>query len=171
MSETTIHQLGLGGGCHWCTEAIFLSLKGVKEVQQGWIASEAPHARFSEAVIVHFDPTVIPVGILVAIHLFTHSATSDHTMRQKYRSALYYFSPAEKPLLEQAMEAFTDLPLVTSILPFKAFKSSLPAHQNYYFNGPDKPFCQRYIHPKLELLIQNFTDHVDLQKLKTSGLS
>ncbi|MEM9546265.1 MAG: peptide-methionine (S)-S-oxide reductase [Bacteroidota bacterium] len=80
-------KVGFGGGCHWCTEAVFQSLNGVTEVEQGWIASkEAP--LLSEAVIVHYDEKIIDLTILIEIHLRTHSATSSHSMRSKYRSAI-----------------------------------------------------------------------------------
>ena len=62
-------KIGLGGGCHWCTEAVFQSLKGVARVQQGWIASEGENTAFSEAIIVKYDPKTIDLKTLVAIHL------------------------------------------------------------------------------------------------------
>ena len=48
-------KIGFGGGCHWCTEAIFQALNGVESVEQGWISSLNPYDTFSEAVIVHFN--------------------------------------------------------------------------------------------------------------------
>ncbi|MFV8270119.1 peptide-methionine (S)-S-oxide reductase [Flavobacterium sp. GT2N3] len=56
-----IKKVGFGGGCHWCTEAYFQSLKGVEIVEQGWISSKFPEDIFSEAVIVHYNPSVIPL--------------------------------------------------------------------------------------------------------------
>lgn len=77
-----LKKIGFGGGCHWCTEAVFQSLKGVKSVQQGWIASKNEHFEFSEAVIVDFDPSSIPLKVLIEIHLHTHKSTSEHSMRK-----------------------------------------------------------------------------------------
>ena len=54
-----LDKIGLGGGCHWCTEAVFQSLKGVHLVEQGYIASEGIAASFSEAVIVHYNPDTV----------------------------------------------------------------------------------------------------------------
>ncbi len=87
-----MEKIGFGGGCHWCTEAVFQALIGVEKVEQGWIASEGENDSFSEAVIVHFDESTIDLSTLTAIHLFTHSCTSEHSMWKKYRSAVYTFS-------------------------------------------------------------------------------
>ena len=80
-------KIGFGGSCHWCTEAIFQSLRGVREVLQGCIATDGDD--FSEAVIVAFDENEIALNDLVAVHLATHSCTSEHSMRRKYRSVVY----------------------------------------------------------------------------------
>ena len=90
-------KIAFGGGCHWCTEAVFQQLKGVIRVEQGFVASVNEYQSFSEAVIVHFNPSIIPLKILVEIHLYTHKSTSNHSMRSKYRSAIYYFTDEEKP--------------------------------------------------------------------------
>lgn len=76
-------KIGFGGGCHWCTEAVFNALSGIINVQQGFIKSPAPNDYFSEAVIVEFEPNEIPIETLIEIHLRTHSSTSDHKMRKK----------------------------------------------------------------------------------------
>ena len=94
-----ISKVGFGGGCHWCTEAVFQQIRGVSKVDQGWIASVVPHDTFSEAVIVHFDPRIIKLDQLIEIHLKTHSCTSSHPMRSKYRSAVYYFESIQKSRL------------------------------------------------------------------------
>lgn len=76
-------KIGLGGSCHWCTEAIFQSLIGVLKVEQGWISSEKGNTSFSEAVIVYFDDSIMSLNTLIEIHLYTHSCTSNHSMREK----------------------------------------------------------------------------------------
>ena len=161
-------RIGLGGGCHWCTEAIFMSLRGVEQVMQGWIASEKPWESFSEAVIVHFDPELITLSDLLTIHLHTHSATSQHAMRQKYRSAVYYESTNQKQQALAAidqLQASFDSSIITLILPLVGFRSSPPQYRNYYYTNRAKPFCQTYIRPKLNLLMQKFSKHADAAKI------
>ncbi|NAS32575.1 peptide methionine sulfoxide reductase [Flavobacteriaceae bacterium R38] len=163
MVKNTLTKIGLGGGCHWCTEAVFLSLKGVKNVQQGWIASKKPHESFSEAVIVEFDISEISLKDLIAIHLHTHQSTSNHSMRKKYRSAVYYFSLEDEKLIKMILNDLQndfDVELITKALPFSAFKSSLEEHLNYYYKNPEKPFCKTYINPKLSFLLKNYTHHL-----------
>lgn len=75
-----IAQIGFGGSCYWCTEAIFASLNGVEKVDQGWISSTGENDSFSEAVIVHFDATIIPLKTLIKIHLHTHIVVVRHAV-------------------------------------------------------------------------------------------
>lgn len=156
-------KIAFGGGCHWCTEAVFQSLKGVEKVAQGFVASTDENASFSEAVLVHFNPEEISLKILTEIHLLTHKSTSNHSMREKYRSAIYTFSKAQK---EEALALITSFQLdfnnklITQVLPFKAFQASREAIQNYYLKNPEKPFCKQYIHPKLEVLSKQYAKHI-----------
>lgn len=164
-----ITKIGFGGSCHWCTEAIFLSLKGVNGVQQGWIASGEENTAFSEAVIVAFNPAIISLQTLIAIHLYTHSCTSSHSMRLKYRSAIYTFTDEQVPVAQQELEALQQEfkePIITKILPFKHFRLNQQDYLNYYYSNPDKPFCQNIINPKLQLLLQRFASSVNTEKLK-----
>ncbi len=150
---------GFGGSCHWCTEAVFLSLKGVTEVEQGWISGEDAAGDFSEAVLVRFDPEVISLQALIGIHLHTHSSTSEHTMRSKYRSAIYVFSELQELAGVSAMKTLQDdfeSRLITTVVRFREFRKNESQYLNYYFNNPDKPFCQTYIQPKLRLLMEKF---------------
>ena len=152
-----IRKIGLGGGCHWCTEAVFQAVKGVQKVEQGYIASTGKAAYFSEGVIVHYDPAIITAKELIRIHLHTHSSTSDHSFRKKYRSAVYYFESEEEAefssILKYLQQDF-DKQLVTQVLPMLKFKASREALQNYYRRNPDAPFCRKYIEPKLKTISQ-----------------
>jgi peptide-methionine (S)-S-oxide reductase len=161
-------EIGFGGSCHWCTEAIFLSLVGVTTVQQGWIADANQTKYFSEAVIVNFDPDIITVAELTAIHLHTHSCTSSHSMRVKYRSAVYCFSETQMQMVKVVMNALQlefPKPLITEILKFGEFKLNKPEYLNYYFNDTEKPFCENIINPKLKELIKRFSANVEMEKL------
>ena len=163
------NKIALGGGCHWCTEAVFQSLLGVLKVEQGFVASTGKNNSFSEAVIVHFNAQDISLKTLIEIHLYTHKSTSKHSMRTKYRSALCTFSKAQKQETEQVLESFQNQfsnQLITEVLPFKSFKASREQIQNYYYNNPEKPFCERFINPKLQLLLNQFSNYTNQNKLK-----
>ena len=160
-------KIGLGGGCHWCTEAVFQSLKGVARVEQGFVQSDAPADSWSEAVVVHYDTTVIDLSVLVEVHLRTHAATKHHSMRSKYRSAVYIFSDAQaasaRSILQKAQWDFGER-LLTGVLPFRAFKASDERFHNYYRSNPDRPFCKAYIDPKLDLMRREFAAQLSWQE-------
>jgi len=154
-----MEKIGFGGSCHWCTEAVFQSLRGVEEVRQGWIASLGAAEKFSEAVIVVFDSGVISLNTLVAVHLHSHSCTSVHSMRAKYRSAVYTFEEDQVPVVQRAIDSLQadfDAPIITEILPFKVFKLNEEEYLNYYYRDPEKLFCQNVVKPKLDLLRERF---------------
>lgn len=160
---TETQKIGLGGGCHWCTEAVFQSLRGVERVEQGYISSTGNAASFSEGVIVSYDPGIIPLETLIEIHLYTHRSTSNHSFREKYRSAVYFISPKDASVAEEAIELFQkdfEEEIITEVLPFKKFEASREAIQDYYLKNPEKPFCEKYIHPKLEFLRKEFANSV-----------
>ncbi|MFD1616350.1 peptide-methionine (S)-S-oxide reductase [Gelatiniphilus marinus] len=163
--KTTI---GFGGGCHWCTEAVFQSLKGVYKVEQGYIASFDENDAFSEAVIVHYNPNEIPLKVLIEIHLHTHMSASNHSMRYKYRSAVYTFAKSQEKesnhIIERLQKHFNGK-LITAVLPFSRFKASREAIQNYYHKNPNKPFCETFINPKLKLLLKQFSAYTNPSKL------
>ncbi|PKV52534.1 peptide-methionine (S)-S-oxide reductase [Aquimarina sp. MAR_2010_214] len=158
---TNFQKIGLGGGCHWCTEAIFQSLKGVVKVEQGYIRGNKENAYFSEAVLVHFDPELILLNDLIEIHIYTHKSTSNHSFREKYRSAVYYFEENEKEIiysiLSTLQKEFNNV-IITQAIAFQEFKSSRVELLDYYSRNPQKPFCKKYIHPKLEVLRKKYTE-------------
>lgn len=159
----TSSKIAFGGGCHWCTEAVFQNLMGVEIVDQGFVAATGENSEFSEAVIVHFNPEVISLHRLVEIHLNTHHSTSNHSMRSKYRSAIYGFNREQEELaikiLQNLQSAFKDQ-IVTKVLTFKTFRSSIEDFIDYYKKGPERPFCKTYIVPKLQLLKEQFSEDV-----------
>ena len=155
----SLQQLGFGGGCHWCTEAVFQSLYGVERVQQGFIASDPPDDALSEAVLVDWDGERLPLDVLIEVHLRTHASTSPHTMRGKYRSALYVMDAVQADACAAALARLQpgfDAPLITRVLPFRAFQPSDARFQNYYATDPERPFCRTYIEPKLTMLRRRF---------------
>jgi len=154
-----IKKAGFGGGCHWCTEAVFSSLKGVSNVQQGWITSTGNNSWLSEGVVLEFDDAIISLDTLIAVHLYTHASTSLHSMRGKYRSAVYIFDNEDaitaKEIIIKLQPEF-DKRIITQVLPFNRFEKSREELLNYYYSNPQKPFCENYINPKLKLIKERF---------------
>ena len=166
-------KVGFGGGCHWCTEGVFQSLIGISKVEQGWISSTGDHTRFSEGVIVHFNPEVISLEDLIEIHLYTHSSTSNHSMRNKYRSAVYITSQNDQLKVERIIQSFQkdfNEKIVTQSLYLNVFNQNKEAYLNYLYSRPEAQFCKAYIHPKLRFLMDRFSDKVETEKLKQIDL-
>lgn len=160
-----MHSIGFGGGCHWCTEAVFDSLRGVEDVQQGWIAPKGSEA-YSEAILLRYDEALISLHTLVHIHLLTHNATSNHSMRNKYRSAVYAMDDAtmekaQKILLE--LQKDFDEELVTKVYAHDRFRLSPPKYRRYYKKHATKGFCRTHIDPKLQMLRKRFGRYYDGQ--------
>jgi len=163
------NKIAFGGGCHWCTEAVFQSLIGVTKVEQGFVGSTDDNSSFSEAVIVYFDASKILLKTLIEIHLHTHKSASNHSMRTKYRSAIYTFSDSQNKKVQSEMELFQfqfQNKLITKVLSFNEFKASREQIQNYYYKNPEKPFCERFINPKLQILLNSFSQYADKNRLK-----
>jgi peptide-methionine (S)-S-oxide reductase len=152
-------RIGFGGGCHWCTEAVFQAVGGVNGVAQGFIRSDPPNDGWSEAVEATFDPHEIDLKTLIEIHLRTHASTVAHRMRGKYRSAVYVFGEAQRRQVAEALAALRagfDAPLQTMVLNHRGFMPSDARFRNYHATDPDRPFCRTYIEPKLRLLRARF---------------
>ncbi len=152
-------RIGLGGGCYWCTEAVFQNLRGVSDVAQGFIYSQPPQDKPSEGVLVDFDPAQISLTDLIEIHLRTHASSSQHSMRTKYRSAIYAMDTRQeqdaKVILSNLQQGFSKK-LATRVLPFVAFESSDDKYHDYYAKNRSGQFCRRYIDPKLETLRREY---------------
>ena len=146
------HKLGLGGGCHWCTEAVMQAAPGVLHVEQGYIASVTPHEQFSEAVLATYSEAA-NLELLIDIHLETHASTVNHSRRDDYRSAIYCMDNAQIDVIRAVVSTLSrkrNKQYITAVLPFTEFKPSRESLQDYFKTRPDAPFCKRYIAPKLE---------------------
>ncbi len=163
MATANLIQIGFGGGCHWCTEAVFNALKGVSSVRQGFIKSVKPNERYSEAVELDFDARIISEEDLIELHLHTHASTSNHGMRDKYRSAIYVFNDAQFIRVSNTLlklQAGFSKTLVTKVLHCVEFKPSLERYHHYYEKRLSETFCIRYIDPKIELIKARYATHL-----------
>lgn len=106
-----------------------------------------------------WDPAAITFDDLIAVHLATHSSTSRHKMRGKYRSAVYVHDPADGEAARRIIDMIvrqTDSAFVTEVLSFRTFRPSDPRFKDYYVRNREGPICEAYIEPKLARLRQHF---------------
>ena len=158
-----------GGGCFWCTEAIFKRLKGVENVTSGYSGGTTENPSYNdvcsgetghaEVIQIKFDPTVISYRELLEVFWSTHDPTALNRqgadVGTQYRSVIFYHSEAQKQIaLKYKNELNSALvfgkPVVTEISPFSKFYKAENYHQDYFETNSTKAYCQIVIVPKLK---------------------
>lgn len=169
MENATNHTetATVGGGCFWCTEAIFQMLPGVKSVTSGFAGGTKANPTYqevcsgetghAEVIQIQFDPAVVSYDKILSTFWEAHDPTTlnrqgaDHGTQ--YRSIILYSSEAQKVAAEKskadAQKHFSK-PIVTEIVPLKTFYKAEGYHQDYYRSNPDQPYCRFVIQPKVE---------------------
>ncbi|MEK7517709.1 MAG: peptide-methionine (S)-S-oxide reductase MsrA [Patescibacteria group bacterium] len=164
----------LGGGCFWCTEAIFKRLKGVTSVISGY-AGGNPSAdgenpsyenvssgttRHLEAIQIEFDPSIISYEKILEVFFATHDPTTPnrqgYDVGPQYRSAIFYHSKKQQKIAERLKKPS----FVTEILPFSNFYKAEEYHQSFYDKNKSYPYCQIIINPKIQKLSEEFKNDV-----------
>lgn len=166
-----------GGGCFWCTEAIFERVKGVHAVESGYSGGNVPNPDYkqvtsgttghAEVVQISYDPTVVSYLELLEIFFKTHDPTTLNRqgadVGTQYRSIILYHSDEQRALageiiLKLEEEDIWNDPIVTTVEPFNAFYSAEAYHQEYYENNPNQGYCRLVINPKVEKFEKIFKD-------------
>lgn len=165
----------LGGGCFWCTEAVFQQVQGVRAVESGYTGGQVDDPTYeqvcggetghAEVVRVTFDPAVISYREILEIFFATHDPTTlnrqGNDVGTQYRSAIFPHSPAQRETAEALMRELTeqglyDAPLVTRIEPEQPYWPAEAYHQNYYRQHPNQGYCAFVISPKLAKFREKF---------------
>jgi peptide-methionine (S)-S-oxide reductase len=168
-----------GGGCFWCTEAVFQQLRGVKSVTSGYSGGSVPHPTYeqvcskrsghAEVIQVVFDPRMIAYADLLEVFFHTHDPTTLDRQRNdvgpQYRSVIFAHDDEQRRSAEQVLQALQASgefrsPIVTQIEPFTKFFPAETYHQNYFADNPRQPYCSFVIAPKLEKLRQHFAERL-----------
>lgn len=176
---TKMEKATLGGGCFWCTEAVYLELKGVVDVKPGYSGGHVKNPGYkevcsgttghAEAVQITFDPEQISFSEILEVFFMTHDPTTlnrqGNDVGTQYRSAIFYHNAAQKETAEKVIqlfgqEAVYDRPIVTEITAFDAFYEAEDYHQNYYERNQSQGYCQYIIAPKLEKFRKIFKDQL-----------
>ena len=170
MTTKNLQVATFGGGCFWCTEAVFQEVKGVESVISGYSGGNAPGkptyrevcsglTGHAEVVQVTFDANTISYEDILVIFMTTHDPTTlnrqgaDHGTQ--YRSVIYVHDDAQKTraeLVVNEMASYFDDPIVTEISPLEIFYEAESYHQDYYRNNQSQGYCNFVITPKLAKL-------------------
>lgn len=170
MDNANHETITLGGGCFWCTEAVFQEVKGIQRVVSGYTGGDAPGkptyreicsglTGHAEVVQITFDPAIIALADILIIFMTTHDPTTLNRQGAdrgtQYRSVIYYTSDSQKETAEAVLDqmaAVYDDPIVTELSKLGIFYDAEEYHQNYYRNNSTQGYCQAVINPKLAKL-------------------
>ncbi|HEV8342714.1 MAG TPA: peptide-methionine (S)-S-oxide reductase MsrA [Candidatus Binatia bacterium] len=166
-----------GGGCFWCTEAVFDELRGVASVMPGYAGGSIKNPTYeqvcsgttghAEVIRIEFDPRQITFRELLTVFFATHDPTTlnrqGNDAGPQYRSIILYASDAQKQEAEKFINELNDSsvygkPIVTEVKPLGEFYEAEEYHRKYYENQPYQPYCQIIISPKMQKLYKQFTD-------------
>jgi len=167
MNTNKTELATLGGGCFWCTEAIYELLPGVKSAVSGYAGGSTPNPTYkqvcsgntghAEVIQIEFDPTAISYAKVLETFWDAHDPTTRNRqgadVGTQYRSIILYHDEAQKEIAEKskaaAQERFED-PIVTEIVSLTKFYPAEDYHQGYFAANPNEGYCRAVIAPKVE---------------------
>ncbi len=161
----------LGGGCFWCTEAIFNELRGVEKVESGYSGGTVENPSYedvctgktghAEVIQITFDPTAMSYADLLRVFFTLHDPTTLNRqgadVGTQYRSVILYHNDEQRAVAEMVIKETNasgawKKPVVTQLVPFKAFYKAEDYHQQYFERNPRAGYCQVVIVPKIAKL-------------------
>ena len=169
----------VGGGCFWCTEAVFQEVKGVEKVVSGYSGGNAPGkptyreitsglTGHAEVIQVTFDANVISYEDILVIFMTTHDPTTLNRQGAdrgtQYRSVIFYHNETQKQISKEVikqLKPYFNENIVTEISPFSIFYDAEKEHQDFYKNNQGYGYCTFVIEPKLSKLRKLHSDKLN----------
>lgn len=164
-----------GGGCFWCTEAVFKMFRGVLSVEPGYAGGIVPNPTYeqvstgitghAEVIRIEYNPELISFKTLLSIFFATHDVTTlnrqGNDVGAQYRSVIFYTTNEQKNESQQFIrelnsETQDGSPLVTEVVPFEVFYPAGDYHKNYFERHKNNPYCEIVISPKLQKVKDEF---------------
>ncbi len=176
MKENNSKTAVLGGGCFWCTEAVFKMLRGVESVLPGYAGGNGKPTYdqvssgttgHAEVIEIKYDPSQVTFESLLTVFFASHDPTTlnrqGNDVGTQYRSVIFYSdedqkNAAEKFIAEINASSKLGKPIVTEIAPLTQFYPAESYHLDYYARNQNQPYCELVINPKLEKVQQKFAD-------------
>lgn len=166
-----------GGGCFWCTEAVFRMLKGVEKVEAGYAGGKIEDPSYkdvskgdtghAEVIRVTYDPSVISYDDLLTVFFGSHDPTTPNRqgadMGEQYRSMIFYQDEGERKEAEAKIKDINEslrdgTRVVTQLVPLQEFYPAEEYHQQYFEKNPSAPYCMLVIEPKVEKVRKRFAE-------------
>ena len=177
----TSQIITVGGGCFWCTEAIFKELRGVIKVVPGYSGGNVKNPSYrevctgstghAEVIQITYNPELITISEILEVFFMTHDPTTLNRQGPdtgtQYRSAIFYHSEEQKKAAENIIKQYEtekifEMPVVTEITPFKAFYPAENYHHDYFEQNKRQPYCQFVISPKIEKFKEKYKDRLKI---------
>jgi peptide-methionine (S)-S-oxide reductase len=174
-SASSMQTLVLGGGCFWCTEAVYVEVRGVRDVESGYSNGHAPAPTYeqvctgstghNEVVKLVYDPAQVSTRELLEIFFLIHDPTTlnrqGHDVGTQYRSGIYFTTPEQeaqaRALIDELMrEGAYPRPLVTEVLPLANYHPAEAYHQDFFARNPGQGYCLAVAAPKVAKFRQTF---------------
>ncbi len=175
-----MQTLVLGGGCFWCTEAVYTQVRGVADVESGYCNGSLPNPTYEmvctgqsghcEVVKLVYDPAQVTTRELLEIFFVIHDPTTLNRqgadVGTQYRSGIYFTTPAQEViarevLAELAASGVYRSPVVTEVVPLANYAAAEPYHQDFFARNPNQGYCMAVAAPKVAKFRKTF---VRLQK-------
>jgi peptide-methionine (S)-S-oxide reductase len=174
MTNSKYEIATFGGGCFWCTEAVFLQLSGILNIKSGFSGGTVPGkptyrevcsglTGHAEVIQLEYDPKVISFKNIISIFMTTHDPTTLNRQGAdcgtEYRSIILYHNINQKETSENVineMSKYYPDKIVTELVPYEIFHEADLEHQNYYNNNKGNRYCNIVIEPKLAKLRELF---------------
>ena len=166
-----------GGGCFWCTEAVFKMLDGVVDVRPGYAGGETENPTYeqvstgetghAEVTRIEYDPAKVSYHTLLTVFFATHDPTTLNRqgadVGTQYRSVILYTTQKQKEEAEQFIREVDassreGSPVVTDVTPLGAFYEAESYHHDYFAHHPDQAYCQLIVSPKVAKVQREFAD-------------
>ncbi|MEB4616593.1 peptide-methionine (S)-S-oxide reductase MsrA [Leucobacter sp. M11] len=167
----------LGGGCFWCLDAVYRTLRGVRSVVSGYTGGETPNPSYeqictgrtghAEVVAVTFDEAEIPADIILNVFFTLHDPTQlnrqGNDIGTQYRSAMYFADEAQRADFEAARQRAAEWwpgEIVTEISPLGEFFEAEEYHQDFFAKNPGQGYCLAVAVPKVNKVRAGFADYL-----------
>ena len=183
--SSAVAKATFGGGCFWCTEAVYAEIRGVKSVTSGYTGGRIPNPNYkqvcsgltghAEAVEIEYDPAVVPYEKLLEIFFATHDPTTLNRqgadVGTQYRSAIFYHDDTQREIAKNVIEKLNESkvfpsPIVTTLEKAKVFYAAESYHQDYFANNGYQPYCQAVVAPKVAKVRKVFKELLKSDELQ-----
>ena len=175
-SAVQSESITLGGGCFWCTEAVFVQVRGITDVESGYCNGTTQNPSYeavcggqtghAEVVKLEFDPAQISLREILEIFFVIHDPTTlnqqGHDVGTQYRSGIYVNSPDQEEVVQSVLREVNDSktyrhPVVTEVLPLANYWPAEEYHQDYFEKHPSQGYCLMVAAPKVEKFRKTFS--------------